>query len=595
MAEPRERRTELAEVLCRSAGLIDGLSERAAALAAGEDFVEDVADALVTVGVYRPDPDQPLGPVARLETLSSLPADPELVRALDLRRAESLSSLLQVRLARVYALVGQTEKAASCFRTVVARDEPLSLAVALEVAEAAAVGGRRAVALGAIDWLAECLLTRDDISEGPRSDDPVRGDPLEMGALLERAALVATKISADPRTVALARAAANLYERMGRDADARRCLGLSAEALHRLGQAKKALTAAKALREKARQGQAPEDEAKALQIVAARITAAGQAKEAVKLYVEAAELLAAAKSARAGDAWRLAAETLADMGQLERGRGLLGAAAKQAAEAGHARDALALRAEAAGLDMVMGQLGDALSEANALREAWAELEPSDPAAAIVQGRARALIGDVDGAREALASCALDVDDWRTAGAASRIRAEVALSEGRGDEARMLLADAARAFLEAKAKADAAEALLRRAELSLDAHDPDACRLDLKRCRSKVGALGKDLELRGELLRARLCVDLDEREILLEEAQGRASEQGTLVDRSLAAAAKAEHHLQAGDGDLAREALAPVLKELVGVRDALPSELREGFRRSPLIKRLLELSADPSMA
>ena len=104
-----------------------------------------------------------------------------------------------------------------------------------------------------------------------------------------------------------------------------------------------------------------------------------------------------------------------------------------------------------------------------------------------------------------------------------------------------------------------------------------------------------MEIRGEILRARLCGDLDEREILLEDVYGRAMEQGVLLDRTLAAAAKAQHHIRAGDPDLARETLAPVLGELVRVRDALPEPLREGFRNSPLIKRLLELSNDPTMA
>jgi hypothetical protein len=188
-----------------------------------------------------------------------------------------------------------------------------------------------------------------------------------------------------------------------------------------------------------------------------------------------------------------------------------------------------------------------------------------------------------------------VDDWETAGKSLRVRAELAVSQDRIGEARMLLHDAARAFLEAKVKRPAGEALLRRAELSLDQDDPGACKVDLTRCRKRIGSLGKAVEIRGEILRARLCDDLDEREILLEEAYGRAMQRGVLLDRTLATAAKAQHHLQAGDPDMARETLKPVLSELVRVRDGLPEPLREGFRNSPLIRRLLELSADPTMA
>ena len=64
--------------------------------------------------------------------------------------------------------------------------------------------------------------------------------------------------------------------------------------------------------------------------------------------------------------------------------------------------------------------------------------------------------------------------------------------------------------------------------------------------------------------------------------------------NLAAAAKARHHLLAGEPSLAEETLSPVLGQLLRVRDSLPEPLRDGFRRSPLIKGILALANDPAM-
>ena len=597
MAEaPELLRAQLAEALCTLAGLTPERTDECVAQARGDaSFVESMVDALVTVGVYRPDPEQPLGPAVRTDAIESLPCGPELIDALDLRRAQTNSSLEQVRLARVYALAGSTEKAASCFRAVVALDEPLSLALTMDVAEAAATGGRPAIAMAAIDWIAECLLTRDDISEGPRSDDPVRRDPLEMGALLARAAHVALSIGAEPRTVALAKAAGNLFERLGRAEETRACLLLAAKALHSSGQTKKAMAAAKRLREQARTDACPSDEAYALRVVAERLTASGAPKQAIPIHQDAAKLLTkAGLFDDAALAHQRAAKLLHDSGQLERAQLLLAEAATAAEEAGAQAAMLRLQYSAALVDLDLGRVAAVLTQGAELRKGWEDLNDSDGTAQAVLLLARALVlaGDSERARKALARCR--IDGWKLGGRSLRVRAELALLEGRPPEARMLLLDAARALLEAGDTEPVGEALLRRAELSLDQDDPDACRVDLKRCRTRVGSLGKRLELRGEILRARLCSDLDEREILLEEAHGRATTQGLLFDRTLSAAAKAQHHLQAGEPEMAQETLTPVLAELVRIRGALPETLREGFRQSPLIKRLLELSADPTL-
>src|SRR5690606_28270002 len=98
------------------------------------------------------------------------------------------------RLARLYELCAEHELAAQCWRPLVAT-APLALVV--EQADAAAAGGRRALALAGVDAVAAALATgwRARGGEG----DPARQDPLVLASLLERAAEVALRLDAAAR------------------------------------------------------------------------------------------------------------------------------------------------------------------------------------------------------------------------------------------------------------------------------------------------------------------------------------------------------------------------------------------------------------
>ena len=70
-----------------------------------------------------------------------------------------------------------------------------------------------------------------------------------MGSLLQRSCEVAMQVGYAPRAVALAKAAANVYDRVGRADELRRCVATLSRAHQAAGQTKEALTAAKRLRE----------------------------------------------------------------------------------------------------------------------------------------------------------------------------------------------------------------------------------------------------------------------------------------------------------------------------------------------------------
>jgi hypothetical protein len=586
-AGPDELRTELAATLARGAALGD---EEAAALADAarleEGFCDAVLEALLDQGHWR---GEAAGPVS-LERLPGLP--PGLLDRLDLLRARELAPLQELRLGRLYSLCGQQEKAASCYRAALSRPDPFPLALAIDVAEAAVGAASPTLALGAIDWVAERLLT----PQGEQPADPVQSDPLASAGLLVRAAAVASTLGLPPRAVALSKAALQTYERLDRGPEVRRGLAQLARAHAAAGQGKQCLATVSRLRKRAQEDAAPADEALAMALAADQLAAGGKLGEARKLYQEASRRLLETGDPEGATVHELAAARLwLDQGQRARAASALEDAADRHAAAGKRASELRLRRAALELDLAQGRLERVLTHGEELRKAWEELnDASEVAGAIaLLAGALTLAGDPTRARKALARCALHLDDWAAAGQALRIRADLALTEEHPADARGLLALAARNLQEAGAGSAAAEALLRRAELALDADEPDACRVDLKLCRAATGDLDRSLSLRAELLRARLSTDLDERELLLEEAQERAGSEGSLLERVLAAAARARHHLRSGDGDLAQEALTPALRELSRVREALPAPLREGFRRSLLLAPLLSLAAQAS--
>jgi len=585
----------LARILLRAAGLppTKDAAEEVAVAEEDDAFAEMVVEALVTIGSYNPAPEQRSARSVRVEDLRALPPSQELHDSLDKRRARPLNTLEQVRLAQMYALIGHQEKAAACMRVAFASREPMPLALAVDIAEAAAASGNHSLALAAVDWVAECLLTRDEVSEGPRSNDPVRRDPLAMGSILERAQRVAVQIGFAPRAVALCRTAASIYERMGRQHEVRDCLASMVRALRAEGDAKKATTTARRLHRQTEEEAEPADVAAALAVLAEQLTATREFKEAIQCHKDAAKL-----HGKAGDLNK-GLESILEMarlqvraGLLEHARKALDEAVEQATRAGLKKTALRLQGEETLINLHTCRIAEALGSAEALRKGWEDLgDEEEVAEAVVHlAHALALAGDSKRAYKALNRCALDARRWETAGRSLRVRAELSGMLGREDEARMLLVDAARSLSEAKDNVGAGEAMIRRAELSLDSGDAEACMKDLKRCKELVGALDSALELRADILRARLCEDPDEKEILLDEVHERAQQEGLLPDRVQAASAKARHHLSQQDPGQASETLRPVIEEIIRVKGELPKSLQEGFKDSPLCHKILELEA-----
>lgn len=587
-----QSRARLAKALFCAGGVGgEQLERRVAAAREDAEFADRVLTAFLSSGAYDPVPRDPSVRRVRLGDLRSLPPCAEMVTFCDRSRAKIEGTLELVRLARVYALLGHPETAASCFRRVLARGEPLSLPLTLELAEAAAKGGDPSLALAGVDWVAECLLTREEIAVGPRSQDRVRDDPLAVGALLEKARDISMALGQAPRAVAFSRAAVSTFERMGRLEEARAALGAAARALREAGDAKKAMAVAKRLRTQAQEEGDVRDEARAMAEVATQLASRGQREQAISVFQDTAKLLfEGGEPAAAVEQVQAAVKLLVRTGALDQACQELITASDLLNRASLTQEALEMRFEEARLRLQQGHLGAVLTSAESLRKAWEQAgRPERVASAVVLlGWALALAGDGERAQKALARTALQVGDWETAAASLRARAEVAIVQERPEEARLLLADAARAFQAADDALGKAEALLRQAEVALDADDPEGCRSSLGRLNER-DALPAQLELRADVLQARLTQDPDEQELLLEDVYDQSCSNGLFVDRVRSAVARARLQLDRGDAGAAEATLKPVLSELLSIKNGLPEPLQKGLRRSPLARQVLALA------
>ena len=171
--------------------------------------------------------------------------------------------------------------------------------------------------------------------------------------------------------------------------------------------------------------------------------------------------------------------------------------------------------------------------------------------------------------------------------AARVRAELDVLGGRPVEARLLLADAARCLRAASLRGEAAECLVRRAEVAADDGEPEGARRDLKRALDQSPALAPRLELRMELVRARIAEEKEEADLLLEEVCDRTAAEADPLGRALAAAARARSLHADGRDEEALEVLGPALEAAAGLRDGLPGPLKAaGVRASPWVAPLV---------
>lgn len=573
---PDELRAEVARQLGRSARLTpDELEDQAQHAREAERFADEVVQSFVERGSYA------CGVrgsrLVRLEDLGQLPRTTQLEDALDRRRGQQpLETAHRLRLGKLYALIGHDEKAASCFREVLASSEPPPMALVIEVADAAARAGIAALALAGVDRVAETILTRDPGEE--HGEDLLRDDPMQAGALLERARDIALRIGHAPRAVALGRAATALYERLSRGAEIRASLAGQVSAMRAAGNARKARLLAERWRDHARDSGAALDEADALETLAGQQRARGQLGEAAALLADAREVFDELRED--AEALRLERErgwVLLQDGQLAEAQEVFAVATANARDAGLEELAFTLASDHVRAELLDGQVASALEAARALLEGASPAQA--PRAGLLVAEALALAGDGPGALSALLPVIQELEGPEEARALA-VQAEVDVIDGRPQAARLLLASAGRLAEAGGEQSLAAELILREGELAWESGDREGCWAALGRAQ-RLGPQGR-VELLAELLQARLA-ETEEGEELLDELLD--AVRGGLREQISVQATL----LTLGYTDGAPSApgqTASLVERLVALREALPPGQRAGFHASALCRPLL---------
>lgn len=586
--EARTARSKLARTLLVALGANDEVATAGAAEASEDgQFLDDIVTSLVDDGVVS---------LARLPDRRASEQDldrailgPAFLGALDRRRGHAAGPRERSRLARLYALAGDAEKASSCYREVLDEKGYVPLPLVIEIAQCAARAGERAVALGAVDRIAEVVLTGDAGKEGRVEDVALAGGALERardvaleleaqgeGAVrLAPLGVLESPRAAANRAVALARAAVLLYERSGLKRE-------SARALDGLGRAQMAAgdrPAARATFERRRALAVAQGEtavaARSLETAATAFNSTGDAEAAVDRLEQAADL-----HASSGDK-RSAARASLRAAELRTGRGDLAAAASTlerarayAAASGEpvleARVRLALARSAA----AEGQLGVALREAEAA--AFDREQAKDKAllgeARILRAAALLAAGARDEASQELAR-ARDLAEGEAAVLGIELRAEVQLALGRAAEAHDLLADAARAHATADRPLAALRARVRRAEAALEAGDraTTASLLSLA-----ATSEAPELVARIALLDAALATDEAEKRSALDRAFDLAFATDHYGPRVAAGLARGAARLALNKPAVAAADIRAALEAIRDARKSLPDERRAAF-------------------
>ena len=581
--------------LLRAGGLpTDVVSSTAAPLAAEEERIEEALDAFLQAGAWRP----PGTEIELLcESLTTLPRCGEWLSGLDRRALQrDLDPHARYRLGKLYVVSGELEKAATCFRQVLARPEPLSFALAVELAEAAAAGGRPALALAAIDMLATAAHHRP----GDLGHPEERARAMTLGAMLERARQAALQAGSPMRAAALGRAAVNFLERAQGGAALRRAQLGAIEALCAAGQPELGMGYAKRMRESAVEDEDPADEALAILAASRQFERDGEIDKALGLKRRAAGILEEkGELVLAAELRLLAAELVSRRGLIEQARQEVAAAAERLETGEHASDpawrrqALKLRVEEVTYALRLGKPVAVLMRADSIRRGWEDLGDKRGAAAalVVLAQALLLVGDQERAWKALEHAADDLELYFSRASSFRLRAELRYLEGDVRAARLLLHDAERTFVEADAEIWAHECLIRRGELFFKQGDLEAARAVLTQVLRPGADPHARFELRRELLVACLSEDDDEVELLLEDLHAQAENEGQLADRVLVAAAKARRHLDHDDPGAAQRTIQPVLASLLEFRGGLPEAFRKGLRDSPLGHEILKIASE----
>jgi hypothetical protein len=564
----REARIRLARKLLESVGAPPDVAEAGAGDAADDPhFLDDVVASLVDDGVVA---------LARLperraneEELDRALLGPAFSAALDRRRGNPAGPRERARLGRLYALAGEVEKAASCYREVLDERAPVPLSLVSELARVAARAGEQALSLGAVDRIAEVVLT------GDAGQDKSPEDATVAGTALERAAAVALELGAAPRAAALARAAVLIFERAGLRREAQRALGPLGRALLATNDRPGAWATFDRWRAlSVAQGDLAQA-SRALEVAAEAFLAHGDLEAAADWLEQAADVLASAGEKHA------AARSGLRAGELRAARGDLGAAGialerarAYAAGAGDSELESAIRISLARARVAEGQLGAALREAEA---ALNDRESKGDAAGAADARvalatACLAAGDPEGARAHLAS-ARDHSTAAGGAFALELRAELALLDGREDDAQAHLADAGRLHALDGRDTDSARTAVRRAELALAAGDVD-------RASTRLSALSSleapELVTRTALLEARLAGSDEVKRSALDRAFDLAYSKDYHAQRVAAAIARASARLASGKVELAAADARAALETVRDARKSLPDDRKARY-------------------
>jgi hypothetical protein len=578
--EAHAARSRLARHLLTALGASEETATAGAAEASEDaQFLDDIVTSLVDDGLVS---------LARMPERRATEADldrtllgPAFSGALDRRRGLPAGPRERARLGRLYALAGETEKAASCIREVLDEKGPIPLVLVLEVAEIAAKAGEKALALGAVDRIAEVVLTGDAGKDGRLEDVAL------AGGALERARDVCLALDAAPRAVALARAAVLLYERSGLKREAARGLDGLGRAQVAAGERPQARSTFERRRALAVAQGEPLLAARSLELAAGAFLATGDAEAAVDRLEQASDAYGASGDRRAAcSAGLRAAELRISRGDLTVAASTLSSARAHAVSCGDSKLEAATRVALARSRLAEGQLGPALKEAEA---AAFELEQrSDPKAAAEARvvRAQALLAAGSPA-EAAAELALAQEAVAGAAAARSIelRAELRLAEGRADEAYALLADAGRVHAAEHREIEALRTQLRRGEVALGLGDAKgaAARLALIASSATTSSEAPELVARVALLEAAVATEDAARRSALDRAFDLAYATDHHGPRIAAGVARAHSRLALGKPAVAA---ADVRAALEGIRDArasLPEERRAAYLATPLAR------------
>ncbi len=593
--EARTARAKLARSLLLAVGATEEVAKAGSDDAADDaHFLDDIVSSLVDDGVVA---------LARLADRRASEADldrsllgPAFVSALDRRRGTPAGPRERARLGRLYALAGEHEKAASCYREVLDEKGFLPLPLVVEIAQVAARAGERAVALGAVDRIAEVVLTGDAGKEGRVEDVAIAGGALERArdvALELDAAASATdfhgpdiRSGAIARAVALGRAAVLLYERSGLKREAARALDGLGRAQVAAGDRPGGRASFERRRALANNQNDATGGARSLEVAAQAFLATGDAEAAVDRYEQASDAHAQAgdKKAAARAALR-AAELRVGRGDLAQAASTLERARAHAASGGDAAIETAVRLELARSSIAEGQLGVALreTEAAAYDRDQAKDAPAAAAAHILRAQALLLAGARDEAARELV-LARDGAVGREAALAMELRGEIALAEDRAAEAHALLADAGRFHaLEARNVASL-RTHVRRAEIALAKNEKELAQALYARVAT---CEAPELVARIALLDAVLAPDEAARRSALDRAFDLAFATDHVLPRVEAGLARARARLALEKPAVAAPDIRSALEALRDMRKGLPEERRAAFVATKSVREAYE--------